>query len=122
MAHITTNEKLHLHGRRLAYSVKEMIWNTHALAVTRTANFNNCCYEYQFNIPEMASQVHCKVLSSDAKARVGKAQSIIFDWDTACNEVILKTLKAHAVVAPTEFIFFPRLTVTASFMLKVREL
>ena len=45
-------------------------------------------------------------------------QLYILDWDTACSEMLLKTVKAHAdaVGAPTEFIFFPVLTVTASFM------
>ena len=53
--------------------------------------------------------------SSSVKA---KAQSIAFKWDEACSEELLKTIEAHAdaIGSPYHYIFFPLLTVCASFM------
>ena len=66
----------------------------------------------------MASQVLCRKLTPDLKARISKAQGIKLKWDEICSPILLKTVGAHAdaVGAPKEYVFFPLLTVSASFM------
>jgi hypothetical protein len=58
------------------------------------------------------------VTSSSVKARIMKAQSTEFKWDEACSEQLLTTVSAHAdaIGAPKHYIYFPLLTVGASFM------
>ena len=66
----------------------------------------------------MASQVLCRKITPDFKARISKAQGIKLKWKDTCTPKLLKTVSAHAeaVGAPKEYIFFPLLTVSASFM------
>jgi hypothetical protein len=66
----------------------------------------------------MASQVLCRKLTPDLKARISKAQGITLKWDEVCSPTLLKAVGAHAdaVGAPKEYVFFPLLTVSASFM------
>ena len=54
----------------------------------------------------------------EVKARITNAQNIKLDWERVCSPTLLRTLSAHAdaIGAPKEYIFFPLLTVTASFM------
>ena len=66
----------------------------------------------------MASQVLCRKITPDFKARISKAQGIKLNWADTCTPTLLKTVSAHAeaVGSPKEYIFFPLLTVSASFM------
>ena len=66
----------------------------------------------------MASQINCRKMTADFKARISKAQGIKLKWNDICKPTLLKTIAAHAdaVGAPKEYVFFPLLTVTASFM------
>ena len=56
--------------------------------------------------------------AATVKARVAKAQSIDLKWENACSEEVLEviTANAEAVGAPKHYIYFPLLTVSASFM------
>lgn len=56
--------------------------------------------------------------ASIVKSRITKAQGIKLNWEEACSEQLLKTISAHAdaVGAPKHYIYFPLLTVAASFM------
>ena len=57
-------------------------------------------------------------LTPAIKARIEKAQSISLQWSSACSEKLLRTVTAHAeaIGAPKHYIYFPLLTVAASFM------
>ena len=56
--------------------------------------------------------------AATVKARVEKAQSVDLNWESACSEGLLRAISAHAdaVGAPKHYIYFPLLTVTASFI------
>ena len=66
----------------------------------------------------MATQVFMKRLTSEIKARISSGQGLMLNWSTCCNERLIRTIEGHAdaVGAPKEYIFFPLLTVVASFM------
>lgn len=70
------------------------------------------------NAYTMASQVFCRKLTPDLKARINKAQGIKLTWNDTCSPTLLKVVKAHAdaVGSPKDYIFFPLITVAASFM------
>lgn len=55
---------------------------------------------------------------SKVKKRTAAAQAIEHKWETACSEELLRIITAHAkaIGAPKHYIFFPLLTVSASFM------
>lgn len=57
-------------------------------------------------------------ITPDIKKRITREQSVQVDWTKACSTDLLKTVEGHAkaVGAPKEYIFFPLLTVAASFM------
>lgn len=57
-------------------------------------------------------------LTASEKSKVEKAQRVQLNWENACSEELLKTVTAHseAIGAPIHYIFFPLLTVAASFM------
>ena len=54
----------------------------------------------------------------ELKQRIIDAQSKHLDWAKSCSPTLLRTLDAHAdaIGAPKEYILFPLLTVTASFV------
>ena len=60
---------------------------------------------------------HTRKITADLKARISKAQGVKLNWNS-CSTELLKTITAHAeaVGAPKEYILFPLLTVSASFM------
>ena len=66
----------------------------------------------------MAAQIFAKRLTPEVKARISSAQGLTFDWDKCCSPSLIRTIEGHAdaVGAPKEYIFFPLLTVVASFM------
>ena len=66
----------------------------------------------------MAAQACSRKFTAYMKARISKAQGVKLNWNKACSFELLNTLSAHAeaVGAPKEYIFFPLLTVSASFM------
>ena len=66
----------------------------------------------------MAAQACTRKITADLKARISRAQGVKLKWSSCCNNELLKTITAHAeaVGAPKEYIFFPLLTVSASFM------
>ena len=66
----------------------------------------------------MAAQVRSRRILPEVKARISNAQKLKLPWSRACSPTLLKTVQAHAdaVGAPKEYVFFPLLTVTASFM------
>lgn len=57
-------------------------------------------------------------LTPAIKARIEKAQKVELDWGKACSTNVLCTVAAHseAIGAPKQYIYFPLLTVAASFM------
>ena len=62
----------------------------------------------------MAAQACTRKITVDMKARIGKAQGVRLNWSNSCSAELL-TAHAEAVGAPKEYIFFPLLTVCASF-------
>ena len=66
----------------------------------------------------MAAQVYAKRLTPEVKARINSAQGLSLDWNRSCSSSLIRTIEDHAdaVGAPKEYIFFPLLTVVASFM------
>ena len=60
--------------------------------------------------------------AATVKARVEKAQSVDLNWESACSEGLLRAISAHAdaVGAPKHYIYFSLLTVTASFIGKIK--
>ena len=66
----------------------------------------------------MVAQASTRKITADMKARISKAQAIKLNWNNSCSNELLRTVTAHAeaVGAPKEYIFFPLLTVCASFM------
>lgn len=66
----------------------------------------------------MAAQACTRKITADMKARISKAQGVKLNWNNSCSSKLLNTITAHseAVGAPKEYIFFPLLTVSASFM------
>ena len=59
-----------------------------------------------------------KKLNPSLKSRITKAQKISLNWENACSAELLKIITAHsdAIGSPKHYIFFPLLTVSASFM------
>lgn len=59
-----------------------------------------------------------KKLTESVKNRISNAHKIVLDWESACSEQVLKLITAHAdaIGSPKHYIFFPLLTVIASFM------
>ena len=57
-------------------------------------------------------------LTPAIKARIEMAQKVPMHWERACSDEILRTVTAHAeaIGAPKHYIYFPLLTVSASFM------
>lgn len=57
-------------------------------------------------------------ITPDIKKRITRVQSVQVDWTKAHSTDLLKTVEGHAkaVGAPKEYIFFPMLTVAATFM------
>ena len=66
----------------------------------------------------MAAQIHSRRILPEVKACISNAQKVKLPWSRACSSTLLKTVEAHAdaVGAPKEYIFFPLLTVAASFI------
>lgn len=66
----------------------------------------------------MSSQIGAKKMNKEIKQRIASAQSIKLQWDEVCSEELLRVIQAHAdaIGAPKQYIFFPLLTVVASFM------
>ena len=66
----------------------------------------------------MAAQACTRKITADMKARISKAQGVKLNWNNSCSSKLLNTITAHseAVGGPKEYIFFPLLTVSASFM------
>lgn len=66
----------------------------------------------------MAAQIFAKRLTPEVKARISSAQGLTLDWGRCCSPSLIHTIEGHAdaVGAPKEYIFFPLLTVVASFM------
>ena len=66
----------------------------------------------------MAAQIRSRRILPETKARICNAQGIKLNWSRASSPPLLRTVQAHAdaVGAPKEYIFFPLLTVAASFM------
>ena len=66
----------------------------------------------------MAAQVYAKRLTPEVKVRINSAQEFSLDWNRSCSSSLIRTIEGHAdaVGAPKEYIFFPLLTVVASFM------
>ena len=67
----------------------------------------------------MAAQVFAaKSLTPEVKARINSAQGLTLNWSSCCNARLIRTIEGHAdaVGAPKEYIFFPLMTVVASFM------
>ena len=66
----------------------------------------------------MAAQVRSRIILPEVKARISNAQKLKLPWSRACSSTLLKTVEAHAdaVGAPKEYVFFPLLTVAASFI------
>ena len=66
----------------------------------------------------MAAQACTGKITADMKGRISKAQGVKFNWNNSCSSKLLNAITAHteAVGAPNEYIFFPLLTVSASFM------
>jgi hypothetical protein len=65
----------------------------------------------------MAAQACTRKVTADTKARISEVQRVKLNWNS-CSSTLLNTITAHteAVGAPKEYIFFPLLTVSASFM------
>ncbi len=59
-----------------------------------------------------------KKLTESVKNRITNAQEIQLDWSKACSGDLLKLITAHsdAIGSPKHYIYFPLLTVIASFM------
>lgn len=59
-----------------------------------------------------------KDMSLSVKKRITAAQNITLEWEKACSEEVLKLVTAHAdaIGSPKHYIFFPLLTVAASFI------
>lgn len=66
----------------------------------------------------MIAQVLSQRILPEVIARISNAQKLKLPWSHACNPTLLKTVQAYsdAVGAPKEYVFFPLLTVTASFV------
>ena len=66
----------------------------------------------------MSSQLAAKKMTKEIKKRIQTAQELKLDWDKACSAELLTTITAHAeaIGSPKEYIYFPLLTVIASFM------
>ena len=67
---------------------------------------------------EYHKKMCAKKLTQSVKTRISNAQQITLDWETTCSEELLQVITAHsdAIGSPKHYIFFPLLTVTASFM------
>ena len=66
----------------------------------------------------MSAQIAAKKMCKEVKQKIAKAQSIKLPWNEVCNDEVLQVVQAQAdaIGAPKEYIFFPMLTVIASFM------
>ena len=66
----------------------------------------------------MAAQILAKRVTPEIKARINSTQRLLLDWNKCCSPTLIRTIEGHAdaVGAPKEYIFFPLLTVVASFM------
>ena len=69
----------------------------------------------------MAAEASARKITADMKARISKAQGAKLNWKNHCSSKLLKTITTHteAVGAPKEYVFFPLLTVSASFMARM---
>ena len=58
-----------------------------------------------------------KATAVQVKKRISDAQNVELKWEEACSDKLLSTISAHAdAVGSPKHIYFPLLTVTASFM------
>ena len=66
----------------------------------------------------MAAQVYARKLTPKFKERIHSAQEVKLNFNTCCSTTLLRTVESHAdaIGAPKEYIFFPLLTIIASFM------
>ncbi len=66
----------------------------------------------------MAVRWDQKKFTPELKEKIANAQKINLHWESACSPALLRTIRVHAeaIGAPKEYILFPLLTATASFM------